>query len=468
MRQGVHWPKPRTIRWTPEVDAAEKRKRNASSPPNSTEKANIYRRMADTPSPAQAAATSSGSPAPSTIPYSAHDSPMAPSTVGYSPQPVSPQPAPVLPEPYVGDEDEDDFQDADDGVREYDDKDKYYIDDLNGAACLEGLDGVRCPPDPLHYCSGISVMSSSFYDVPVISDEDPMEVCVTGYLRNWYTGIAEFMDVVDEQGGRVGRSTGVDAINANRDLVMRFWSGGRKEVVIEKEMNILSLAEAQAHAEECTTAMRDELQRWVNCGGFRRFPKKLASNCLDSRWVVKWKLVDGKRVIKARLTVRGYKDLQGAEVKTMAATASRWGQRVVCMAAVQNDWVLYSADVSQAFLQGMSFEEVAKLKGEVKRNVQFEVPPGSIPILRMLNGYEDFDGGTEVLDMLRGGFGLKDAPRLWNMVFSEVLVSLRYFPCQSDFEVMCKHITRNGKLTLVGVVAKHVDDVKGAAEDAER
>ena len=100
--------------------------------------------------------------------------------------------------------------------------------------------------------------------------------------------------------------------------------------------------------------MRDELQRCVSCGGFRCFPRKLATNCLDSRWVLKWKLVDDKRIIKARLTVRGYKDLQGGEVKTMATTALRWGQRVVCMAAVQNDWVLYSADVSQAFLKGMS------------------------------------------------------------------------------------------------------------------
>ena len=70
--------------------------------------------------------------------------------------------------------------------------------------------------------------------------------------------------------------------------------------------------------------------------------------------------------------------------------------------------------------------------------------------------------------MLRGGFGSKDAPRLWNMVFSEVLTSLSYFPCQSDMEVMCKHVRRNGRLALVGIVAKHVDDVKGAAEDQER
>ena len=86
----------------------------------------------------------------------------------------------------------------------------------------------------------------------------------------------------------------------------------------------------------------------------------------------------------------------------------------------------------------------------------------------MLDEYEDFDAGTEVLDMLRGGFGLKDAPRLWNLVFSEVLTTLSYFPCQSDMAVMCKHVTCNGKLTLVGLVAKQVNDVKGAGEDSER
>ena len=475
-------PRPQTVRWTPEVDDRDKRKRShltpgssASTPGRSTRPpAHIYRRLADTPSPAQGAATASaGSPAPSTIPYGSPHSPGVASTVGYSPQPVSPQPAPVLPAVAEDDYDFDDgdYLDADSQeVREYDDKDKFFVDDLNGAMPLEGLDHVRCPPDPQHYCAGLSGAHSSFYDVPATSDLDsePLEISISGYLRHWYTGVADHMDVVDDAGKTVGRSNGIHAIENDRDFVVRYYATGRKEVVIEREMNILTLAEAMAHVDEVTQAMRDELKRWVSCGGFRRFPRKLATNCLDSRWVLKWKLVDGKRVIKARLTVRGYKDLQGAEVKTMATTASRWGQRVVCMAAVQNDWVLYSADVSQAFLKGMSFDEVAKLKGEVKRHVQFDTPPGSIPILRMLDGYEDFDGGTEVLEMLRGGFGLKDAPRLWNMVFSEVLTSLQYFPCQSDMEVMCKHVTRNGKLTLVGLVAKHVDDVKGASEEDER
>eukprot|EP00972_Heterocapsa_arctica_P003632 541903-Heterocapsa_arctica.AAC.1 len=35
--------------------------------------------------------------------------------------------------------------------------------------------------------------------------------------------------------------------------------------------------------------------------------------------------------------------------------------------------------------------------------MQFTVPPGSIPLLRQLEGYEDFDGVTEVLSMIRRG-----------------------------------------------------------------
>ena len=97
---------------------------------------------------------------------------------------------------------------------------------------------------------------------------------------------------------------------------------------------------------------------------------------------------------------------------------------------------IYSADVSQAFLKGLSFEEAAKLKGETLRSIQFDVLPGSVRILCMLDDYSDFDGVTEVLDMLRGGLGLNDAPRLWNHVFSAVLTSLSYMPCKFGLEVM--------------------------------
>ena len=56
--------------------------------------------------------------------------------------------------------------------------------------------------------------------------------------------------------------------------------------------------------------MLEELQRSLSLGAFTRMPKKLATNIIDARWVLKWKKVDDKWRIQARLVVRGFKDLQ--------------------------------------------------------------------------------------------------------------------------------------------------------------
>ena len=63
-------------------------------------------------------------------------------------------------------DDDDDYEDAQSlDAREYDDKDNFFIDDLNGVMALEGLDEVRSPLDPLHYCAGISGAHAPLYDL---------------------------------------------------------------------------------------------------------------------------------------------------------------------------------------------------------------------------------------------------------------------------------------------------------------
>ena len=83
-------------------------------------------------------------------------------------------------------------------------------------------------------------------------------------------------------------------------------------------------------------------------------------------------------------------------------------------------------------LEDLTFEQAAQLKDEVRRGVQFTVPPGSVNILTRLPGYQDFNPAREVLRMLRCGFGLKDAPRLWNKILRQVLSQLGMTPLQSD------------------------------------
>ena len=141
------------------------------------------------------------------------------------------------------------------------------------------------------------------------------------------------------------------------------YPNGVKRTVVEREQNILTLDEARAHSKECDKAMLGELTRWPNLGAFERCPKKHATNVIDARWVLKWKEVNGKRIIQARLVVRGVKDLQAAQLSTFAGTTTRWGQRLVNSVAAQQGWPLFTADVSQAFLRGLTFEQAAQNKG---------------------------------------------------------------------------------------------------------
>ena len=160
----------------------------------------------------------------------------------------------------------------------------------------------------------------------------------------------------------------------------------------------------------------------------------------DAHWVLKWKEVNGKRIIQARLVVRGLKDLQAAQLSKLAGTTTRWGQRLVNSPAAQYRWPLLTADVSQAFVRGLTFEQAAQMKDEVQRDVQFTVPLGSTQLLQQLPGFGDFNPLTEVLRMLRCGFGLKDAPRFWNRLLRKVLQELGLSALQSDPQLFVWHV----------------------------
>ncbi|CAK0852886.1 unnamed protein product, partial [Prorocentrum cordatum] len=249
---------------------------------------------------------------------------------------------------------------------------------------------------------------------------------------------------------------------AGEIYILRVYNTGKREIVVEREMNVLTLEEARAHDVEVRQAMKDELQRWAELKAFQRFPKDQATNIIDSRWVLKWKEIDGKKQVRARLTVRGFKDMQSPELSTFAGTTTRWGQRLVNQVTAQRKWRLFSADISQAFLRGLTFEQVAAMGGEVKRKVQFTMPPGSIPVLRQLEGYEDYNPVTEVLLLLRCGFGLKDAPRLWQVMLKQVLEKTGGKALISDPQIYVYH---NAKGELQMIMSSHVDDLKGGGED---
>ena len=226
--------------------------------------------------------------------------------------------------------------------------------------------------------------------------------------------------------------------------------------VIQRVNNLITRDEALKHSHECKTAMIKELERWCKHKAWVRKSRKDCHNVLQSRWVLKWKNMKDGRGVKARLVVQGFMDRQ--HVDNYAATTSRWGQRLIIILPVQFGWPLISLDVSEAFLRGITFQELHEADPtQPLRQVQLKIPPGSGILFRSLTGMEDFCEETEVLEMRKPGFGLKDAPRLWNIALRKVLREIGVGPLSVDNQLYVKHDKQN---RLILAISVHVDDLK--------
>ena len=93
----------------------------------------------------------------------------------------------------------------------------------------------------------------------------------------------------------------------------------------------------------------------------------MSRNVVDARWVTTWKMNEGN-------VGGGCKD-KFQHLGTYVGTISRPGQRCVnVVAAEDEDFILFSFDVSQAFANVLTFEEFSKLIGTGCRAAQFDVP----------------------------------------------------------------------------------------------
>jgi len=253
----------------------------------------------------------------------------------------------------------------------------------------------------------------------------------------------------------------------------------RVSAVIKRVFDNLTPEEVKEHWPEVEAAMFDELKRWHSLNTFRRFPKNKSTNPIDGTWVLKWKSIKGTnakgeetniRIVKARLTARGFKDLQAFEndVATFSGTASKASQRLVNGFAAQHEYVLFSMDISAAFLKGLTFDEISKLSGQPKRSVQFVPPKNCIHLIRRLPGLEDFDPSTELLDFLKAMWGLKDAPRLFGLRRDMSFRAFGAHKSQRDSNFWVKyHSTSTGR-KVVALLSTHLDDIKGGATESER
>jgi Reverse transcriptase (RNA-dependent DNA polymerase). len=132
-----------------------------------------------------------------------------------------------------------------------------------------------------------------------------------------------------------------------------------KKTVVERDTDLLTREEIEKHREEVAAAILAELKTWLKYECFCREKKATARNIVDCKWVIKWKhevLPDGstRRIIRARLTIRGFKDIDAAGLERYAGTSQRYSQRLLVREAANRKWPIVSTDISKAFLQGVT------------------------------------------------------------------------------------------------------------------
>ena len=157
---------------------------------------------------------------------------------------------------------------------------------------------------------------------------------------------------------------------------------------------------------------------------------------------------------KARLCVGGQRDpdLGQVQMSVDAPTANRFSLLVGLHVALARGWVVSIGDIRAAFLNGV----------EAPRNLFFRQPARGIPGL----------APGQLVEILKGVFGLSTSPKLWWLKLSKDLLSLKvkgengedYVVEQNEvdpcaFRVCQTQLESGGAKKVVGMIFTHVDDL---------
>ncbi|CAE7849722.1 ppsD [Symbiodinium necroappetens] len=149
----------------------------------------------------------------------------------------------------------------------------------------------------------------------------------------------------------------------------------------------------------------------------------------------------------ARLVVPGYKDITAYGLRKDAPTASRTSQHLLFSVAAsrfQDGWRMGTADVKSAFMKGERYMEGTREL--YVKNVEVRGDSPSLPV------------GRKLSRVLKGVFGLADAPREWFLRLRKSVVRRGWRTSTMDaatFFLWSKDSTPR----LLGMLCSHVDDL---------
>ncbi|MEI6872344.1 MAG: reverse transcriptase domain-containing protein, partial [Verrucomicrobiota bacterium] len=275
------------------------------------------------------------------------------------------------------------------------------IIEMSGHSRLDWIEQGVCEMSELHLLRAIVFLESRKEALPLTQllerSEPVQEVKEAGRIRgeDWLEDdlrpppLADSSDDEDDPGPSISEVDS-DADNDHEDFLALVRTNRLKERVppvlrdsafpVDRKTRPLTPEELKTHATAVEQACLEELQSWLNnqtCVPCLTsdYGAKTGLRPLPARWVIEFKEKIGQIVIKARLCLKGYAESNQAKLSTASPTASRVAHRLIYIWSVQNCWPLESLDVSTAFLQGWTFEEL-RAAGFERQPVAFRPPSG--------------------------------------------------------------------------------------------
>jgi len=200
---------------------------------------------------------------------------------------------------------------------------------------------------------------------------------------------------------------------------------------------------ASEQAEQWQRAMDEEMSSLLENQTWALEPLPEGVQPIPVKWVFKVKRnADGSvERFKARLVAKGFMQVEGVDFDEVFAPVSKYSTvRALLAAVAAENLEMHQVDIKTAFLNG-----------EIEEEVYVKQPPG----------YEEGGPGM-VCHLKRALYGLRQAPRTWNIRLAKELETLGFRKSEADPSLFIY----NGKDGPVFVLV-YVDDLIIAARDLE-
>ena len=238
----------------------------------------------------------------------------------------------------------------------------------------------------------------------------------------------------------------IDAWRTESNLSdMAFMAAASKKQHSEIKLSELTPAEQELFAQ----AKASEIQNWLSNQAVEKVVRSQIppDQVLRCRWILTWKALDPSEVTdpakahkpKARLVVLGYLDPDLENIPRDSPTLGRNSRMLILQLIASQAWKLQSFDVKAAFLQGQPQKDrVMGLEPTEEFRKQFNMKP------------------DQILRLVKGAYGLVDAPFLWYQALRGELLRLgmEEAPWDPTVYILRDPKTRRPK----GIIGMHVDD----------